>query len=100
MSDEVEHPVAYYRNEHGKLQTIEAKDLWQPKVLEIARLNFLSDIDEQYRLHPRTSNVIRPHFYLKGPQGPRVLVGERDPTHDARVAAISLRLNDLGDDWR
>jgi hypothetical protein len=49
MSNEIEHPQAYYRDLNGVLQVIEAESLSRPEVLEIARVNYLTDEDEQFR---------------------------------------------------
>lgn len=94
------HPRAYYRDSENIIREIKAEDLGDSRVLELARLNELTDKYGQIRLYPRTPDGCAPHFYTKGDQGPRVFDSERgDPVHDARVESLRAQLASMDDSW-
>lgn len=62
MSD-LEHTKAIYYKD-GELKTIFPEDLTNPKILEIAKTEFLMDETESIRLRPRIQENKKPHFFL------------------------------------
>lgn len=99
MPKDIEHPVAYYRDKDGILRNIEAEHLQNSQVMEVAHLNALTDEYEQMRLYPRIPEGVRPHFYTKVKKSIRVFIGEKDPTHDARVSKLVNSLCGIEVPW-
>jgi hypothetical protein len=100
MPSDVLHPAAYFRDSFGVRHEIKAADLNDDQVLERAKLNLLTDYDDQVQLFPRTPKDAKPHFFQKGEPSGKVYSGERDRTHDLRVRRLATALSGFSGPWK
>lgn len=97
---DVEIPIAVFWDATGHRKTIHFEELDDDNTSADAKLLELYDESEQVRVYPRDGSAgRRRHFYSEG-TGARIFDGgERNPTHDSRVADILESLKRLNDGW-
>lgn len=98
---DVEHRIAVYWDATGHREEIHFEELENDNRFADAKLLELYDESEQVRVYPRDGSAHRRRHFYSESNGQRVFDGgERNPTHDSRVAKILESLTCLRGGWR